>query len=181
MMAFPRKEKAGITKVFGQDVLLAKLSWIQYQENILIHFKGDFFVYNLNTLKFDDGYVNQVKYQTPDKLNKALVGQYNENVILLYTDSKIVSYDTFQHKFLPDKQSQFKAAGKYGVALDRDAKHLLVQENDQIEIIDVTSGKVNKVLLKDSLNNCYFLTTGENVVITDRNGNVHVVSSPEVG
>lgn len=30
MMAFPRKEKISVTKVFGQDVLLAKLSWIQY-------------------------------------------------------------------------------------------------------------------------------------------------------
>ena len=30
MMAFPRKEKMSITKIFGQDVLLAKLSWIQY-------------------------------------------------------------------------------------------------------------------------------------------------------
>ena len=30
MMAFPRKEKIGIKKIIGQDVLLAKLSWIQY-------------------------------------------------------------------------------------------------------------------------------------------------------
>ena len=65
--------------------------------------------------------------------------------------------------------------------MDRDARYLLVQENDQVEIIDVVSGKVSKVLLKDSLSNCYFMTTGENVVVADRNGNVHVVSSVEVG
>ena len=56
----------------------------------------------MGTLKFDDERVNLVKYQAPDKLNKALLGQYNENVILLYTDNKIVSYDTYQHKFLSD-------------------------------------------------------------------------------
>ena len=56
-----------------------------------------------------------------------------------------------------------------------------MQENDQIEIVEVASGKIAKVLLKGSLNNCYFLTTGQNVVTVDRDGHVHVVASPEVG
>ena len=125
-MAFPRKEKLNISKTIGSEASFAKLGWIQYQQNILLHFKGNLYIYCLDSLKFESTPVNLTKYPTPDKLNRALVTQYNENIILLYSDNKIVQYDTYQHKFLPDRQTSFKATGKYGMAIDRGADHLVV-------------------------------------------------------